>query len=178
MRATCSQAPPITFLPSPALQRTKFVDFRLNLETETIERVFSADPLCVEPTTTIREVFRLLRDKHRGAVLVCKNQVLVGIFTERDALVQMAKGGDYDQPIETVMVRQPMTVPAGTKVADAITKMSHGGYRRLPVVDDQGRPIGVLKVSGILRYFVEHFPQVIYTLPPQPHHAMQEREGA
>ena len=154
------------------------MDFRLNLETETIERVFSADPVCVEPSTTVREVFRLLKDKNRGAVLICEDEVLVGIFTERDALVQMARGGDLDRAIETVMVRDPLTVPTGAKVGDAIMKMSQGGYRRLPVVDDRGRPIGVLKVSGILHYFVEHFPQVIYTLPPKPHHAMQEREGA
>jgi CBS domain-containing protein len=154
------------------------VDFRLNLEADTIEQVFSADPVCVEPTTTIREVFRLLRDKNRGAVLICRDEVLVGIFTERDALVLMAQGADLDRPIEAVMVGPPLTVLKGARVSDAIAKMSQGGYRRLPVIDEHGRPIGVLKVSGILHYFVEHFPQVIYTLPPQPHHAMQEREGA
>lgn len=76
------------------------------------------------------------------------------------------------------MVRQPVTVRKGASVAEAIHKMSAGGYRRLPVVDNDNKPIGVLNVSGILHYFVEHFPSVIYNLPPDPHHAMQEREGA
>jgi CBS domain-containing protein len=154
------------------------VDFRLNLETETIEQVFSADPLCVEPRVSIREVFRLLRERNRGCILICRDQKLVGVFTERDALKLMASAADLDRPIETVMARDPVTVCSGAKVADAITKMAQGGYRRLPVVDAQGTPLGVLKVSGILHYFVEHFPNVIYTLPPDPHHAMQEREGA
>ena len=37
---------------------------------------------------------------------------------------------------------------------------------------------GVLKVSGILHYLVEHFPKVVYTLPPEPHHKTAAREGA
>lgn len=154
------------------------MDFRLNLETETIEQVFSADPLCVEPSTSVRDIFRLLKQRNRGCVLICADGVLVGLFTERDALRLMAAGGDLDRPIEAVMARNPVTVRKGEKVADAITKMSQGGYRRLPVVDANGHPLGVLKVSGILHYFVEHFPNVIYNLPPEPHHAMQEREGA
>jgi hypothetical protein len=56
--------------------------------------------------------------------------------------------------------------------------MSFGGYRRLPIVDDKGRPTGLLKVPGILHYLVEHFPNVVYNLPPTPHHSTQEREGA
>ena len=44
--------------------------------------------------------------------------------------------------------------------------------------DEQNRPLGIVKVSGILRFLVEHFPKVVYTLPPKPHHITQEREGA
>ena len=60
----------------------------------------------------------------------------------------------------------------------AISKMSHGGYRRVPVVDEKGRALSILKVSGILRYLVEHFPDVVYTLPPEPHYRPKSREGA
>ena len=63
-------------------------------------------------------------------------------------------------------------------VGTAIRKMSLGGHRRLPIVDDQGRAVGLVKVSGILHYLVEHFPQTIYNLPPKPHPTTQEREGA
>jgi CBS domain-containing protein len=154
------------------------LDFRLNLETETIREVYSADPLCVEPSAGLRDVFELLRARNRGSVLVCEDGKLVGIFTERDALRLMAAGDTLDRMIGEVMVRNPVQVRVGESVASAIHKMSVGGYRRLPVVDEADRPIGVLNVSGILNYFVEHFPTVIYNLPPEPHHAMQEREGA
>jgi hypothetical protein len=63
-------------------------------------------------------------------------------------------------------------------VASAIAKMAAGGYRRLPIVDEASRPVAVVKLTSILSYLVEHFPKVVYTLPPKPHHKMQEREGA
>jgi CBS domain-containing protein len=71
-----------------------------------------------------------------------------------------------------------VTILSSDTVGVAIAKMSSGGYRRLPLVDEENRPVGMLKVSGILRFLVEHFPKMVYTLPPSPHHRMQQREGA
>jgi branched-chain amino acid transport system substrate-binding protein len=48
----------------------------------------------------------------------------------------------------------------------------------LPIVDELGRPTGILTVQGIMHYLVEHFPAAIYNLPPVPHHSFQQREGA
>ena len=63
-------------------------------------------------------------------------------------------------------------------MAQAIAAMTRGGYRRLPIVDADGRPMGIIKIEGILHYLVEHFPKVIYNLPPEPHYSRQQREGA
>ena len=82
------------------------------------------------------------------------------------------------QQVEQVMTREPQTLSSDNTVGKAISKMSFGGYRRLPIVDNEGHPQGILKVSSILHYLVEHFPEVVYNLPPKPHHNTQEREGA
>jgi CBS domain-containing protein len=76
------------------------------------------------------------------------------------------------------MVRNPVTVRKTDTVAKAISLMSVGGFRRLPIVDDQGQIEGVLKVAGLLHYLVEHFPKVVHTLPPAPHYKVGAREGA
>lgn len=154
------------------------MNFQLNLSGETVEQAFPRDPICVEPQTAIREVFRVLKERRRGCVLVCQDERLVGIFTERDALQLMADGGDMDQPIESVMHRDVTTLSRSDFVGDAIVKMSQGGYRRLPIVDQDGKPTGVLTSKTILHFLVEHFPNVVYTLPPEPHHSIQAREGA
>ena len=76
------------------------------------------------------------------------------------------------------MVPDPVTLSDRDTVGQAIAKMAYGGYRRLPIVDGEGRPQGLVKTSGILHYLVEHFPSVVYNLPPTPHHTPQQREGA
>lgn len=110
--------------------------------------------------------------------MVCEDQRLVGIFTERDALKVLSAGDSLDRPVSTVMVPNPVTLRMNDTVGHAIALMSAGGFRRLPIVDNEGKVQGILKVSGILHYLVEHFPKVVYTLPPSPHHKAATREGA
>ena len=155
------------------------MDFELNLDSETVEEAHPGEPLTVSPSTSLREVFGLLKEHDRGNVIVCDEaRQLVGIFTERDALQLMANRADLDVPISSVMSENPVTLAPTATVGKAIRLMARGGYRRLPVVSGPGQCSGVLKVSGILHYLVEHFPSVIYNLPPEPHHSTQSREGA
>jgi CBS domain-containing protein len=154
------------------------VSFQLNLNTETVDQCHPAEPLCVAPTSSVAEALRQMKEHNRGAVLVCQDQAVIGIFTERDALRMMAAGASFDVPIQQFMTPDPVVLRARDVVGKAITMMAEGGYRRLPIVDEAGRPTGIIRVEGIMHYLVEHFPAVIYNLPPRPHHSTQEREGA
>lgn len=151
---------------------------QLNLNTETVEAVASENPVSVTGDTAVREVLRQMKDQRRGAVLVCHDEKLAGIFTERDALKLMASGASLDVAIDQVMTANPETLSESDTVGTAISKMSRGGYRRMPILDAEQRPKGFVKVAGILHYLVQHFPGIVYNLPPDPHHATQEREGA
>ena len=111
----------------------------------------------------------LLRDQKQGSALVCDGKDLLGIFTERDALEIMAAEGDLDGPVEQVMSTDVMRLPLDASLSVAVRTMAFGGYRRLPILDEQGHPMGVCVASGILRYLVDHFPEIVYTLPPEPH---------
>jgi CBS domain-containing protein len=153
------------------------VDIGSNLRSETVRRAGVLDPVCVEPDRPIAEVLRLLRDLGRGAVLICRGEKLVGIFTERDALRLLALGEDLSRPVETVMTPNPIFTEQTDSVGMAISKMALNGYRRLPVVDGQERPTGMLDVSGIVHWLVDHFPAAVYNLPPVANPATQEREG-
>jgi CBS domain-containing protein len=153
------------------------VDHQLHLH-EAVETAHLEQPLCVEPTTPLRQALGLLKQQATGSCLVCAQGKLVGIFTERDATKLLAEAGNLDRPIETVMTRGPQTARSTDTVASAIEKMSRGGYRRLPVVDGQGKPVGLVSVAGIIHFLVQHFPQTVYNLPPNPNPVMPEREGA
>lgn len=156
----------------------RIVDFQLNLHTESVEHTYPAVPVVVDPATSVRQVLRLMREKSAGSVLICHEKRLRGIFTERDALKLLATGDDLSRPVEEVMTPDPITLRVDDTVATAIRKMSFGGFRRLPMVDGAGRAIGIVRASQIVHYLVEHFPQTVYTLPPEPHPMVHEREGA
>jgi CBS domain-containing protein len=154
------------------------VNFQLNLSSETVDRCDLVKPLCLAPIDTVAEALRQMKDHNCGAVLVCDQQLVIGIFTERDALKMMAARTTFDVPLQQFMTPDPVVLRARDTVGKAITLMAQGGYRRLPIVDDLGRPTGIITVQGIMHYLVEHFPTVIYNLPPAPHHSFQQREGA
>ena len=154
------------------------MDMGLNLNTESVALAQPSPPLIVEPDATVGDVLRLLRLEKRGCVLVCRDDVLQGSFTERDAMRVMAEGGPCDAPIEQFMFRNPPTLRPHDSVTTAIRKLSFSGQRRLPIVDDKGHPLGVIKLSRIVHYLVEHVSKAVYTLPPKPNVLLQEREGA
>ena len=154
------------------------MDFQLSLESEGVGSAYPDQPLATTVDATIGDALKLLRAQRTGAVLICDGAKLVGILTERDALKLMASGADFSQPARTVMSSPPATIPANATVGESIRKMSEGGYRHLPMVDDEGRPTGVVAVYGIVHYLVDHFPSTVYNLPPNPKAATKEREGA
>jgi len=110
--------------------------------------------------------------------MICRDEKLQGICTERDLIKVLAAEGNLNASISTIMVRDPVTLQPRDSLETAINLMSGRGVRQIPVVDAGGRILGVLSARSILHYLVEHFPKVVYTLPPTPHHKPQEREGA
>ena len=154
------------------------MDFQLHLETDTVEQASPSPAVCAAPEESIRTVLQRLREARSGAVMVCRDEKLQGICTERDLIRVLAAEGNLNASISTVMVRDPVTLKPRDSLAAAINLMSGRGVRHVPIVDAGGRIQGVLSASGILHYLVQHFPKVVYTLPPAPHHKTQEREGA
>jgi CBS domain-containing protein len=154
------------------------VDFQLSLDREGVGSAYPDQPLAATITDSVSQVMQLLRAQRTGAMLICEGEKLVGIFTERDALKLMAGGADLSAPVGQVMSREPATIPSNATVGQAIGVMSEGGYRHLPIVEDSGKPTGVVAVHGIVHYLVDHFPETVYNLPPDPKAAPREREGA
>ncbi|WP_148076125.1 CBS domain-containing protein [Bythopirellula goksoeyrii] len=160
------------------------MSFHLSLSTESVMAAYPDDPLIVAPDASVSEVLQLMRAQQTGSVLICSAGKMLGIFTDRDALRWMAKQtdsgnhGSEDQPISELMTREPTSLLATTSVGEAIQLMSAGRYRHLPIIGTNGMPSGMANVHGIVHYLVDHFPDTIYTLPPQPDMAQAEREGA
>jgi predicted transcriptional regulator len=90
----------------------------------------------------------------------------------------MANGTSLTASVREIMSSPPVTIASSATVGEAIRKMSEGGYRHLPIVDSEQKPKGVLAVHGIVHYLVDHFPETVYNLHPDPNSKSREREGA
>ncbi|HEY3395151.1 MAG TPA: CBS domain-containing protein [Lacipirellulaceae bacterium] len=154
------------------------MDFQLSLQSEGVGSAYPDQPLAATANESVGQVLQLLRAQRTGAVLICEGEKLVGILTERDALKLMASGADLKLAVREVMSREPTTILSTATVGEAIRVMAEGGYRHLPIVDSDGKPTGVVAVHGIVHYLVDHFPETVYNLPPDPKSAPRAREGA
>ena len=114
--------------------------------------------LTATPETTVSQAAKLMAKKNVGAVMVVEDERLVGIFTERDALVRViAKGLDTQTtPLAEVMTADPQTVDPGKTFGSALLMMYENGFRHVPVVEE-GKVIGIVSSRNALDPDLEEF---------------------
>jgi CBS domain-containing protein len=137
-------------------------------------------PIVVERGTSVLDAAKLMQKEHVGCVLVVEKGKLDGIFTERDILMKVV-GSMSDltkTKVEEVMTSNPEVLQPDDVLAYALNYMRVGGYRHVPVVDEQERPVGVVSVKNVVDYLADYFPQDVLSLPPRPIRTTKEREGA
>jgi signal-transduction protein with cAMP-binding, CBS, and nucleotidyltransferase domain len=130
---------------------------------------------------TVRQAIELMHQRRLGYILVVEQGRLLGIFTERDVLTKVAgREVDIDRvTVGTLMTTDPECLSADDELVYALNQMSLGGYRHIPLLDDDGRPIGVVAMRHIVDYLVSLFPRDVLNLPPVPPLGIpQVREGA
>jgi CBS domain-containing protein len=116
--------------------------------------IMTKDPFCCEPSDTTQRAAQLMKVRHVGAVLVCDSQGtrhLVGIVTDRDlALRVVAEGLDPKiTPVGDVMTEQVFICRPDDPVDKAIELMERYQVRRIPIVDDEGRIVGIITQGDI-----------------------------
>src|SRR5262249_6873559 len=122
--------------------------------------------VCVSPGTSVSDAITLMKRHGMGCVLVEAERRLVGIFTERDVLFRVV-GGDLDPartPVSQVMTADPETLTMEDELAWVLNMMAVGGFRHVPIVDDDGRPVAVFSVKHIVERLVDFFPTDVLNL--------------
>jgi CBS domain-containing protein len=121
----------------------------------------------VSVDANVEQAIRTMLDRRVGAVAVIdENHRVAGIFTERDVLRRLS----LDQhDARKISVREVMTTPvematSGTTAAEALATMVDRHYRHLPIVDDDGRLLGMLSIRNLLEAQID-------TLTAQLEHA-------
>ena len=107
--------------------------------------------LTAPSSTTVSDAACMMKQSKTGAILVCDNERLVGVFTERDALFRVT-AEDCDPKttsLADVMTPDPQTIHPDKPLGHALHIMYEGGFRNVPVVEN-GQPIGMVSARDAL----------------------------
>ena len=158
-------------------------DLGKTLRAEKIQNLKLREPLAIPHSTTLKDVLERMKAESRGYAVILKGKKVVGIFTERDALMRVAgQGPGYKEslsdPIEKFMTPDPKCLTLEASVADVIRLMSERSYRHVPLLNDKGELQATVGVRDLLGFLAEHFPYEVYNLPPNPQQVPLSAEGA
>jgi CBS domain-containing protein len=117
-------------------------------------------PLTAGPDTSLDVAIKRMRDHGIGCLLVVTDAgALAGILTERDLLQKVAGAGlDLGScQVKDFMSDAPESGRAGHPLAYALHRMIVSDIRYLPLVDDSGRPTGIVSSRDVIAYMAERF---------------------
>jgi CBS domain-containing protein len=101
--------------------------------------------------TTLERAIEMLYRRHIGSIVVVdKDQKCRGIFTERDAIRTVAQKIPLATPLKKVMTKNVITIREGATLSEAMGTIASKGVRHLPVIDRQGKIVGMLSIRGFL----------------------------
>jgi CBS domain-containing protein len=160
------------------LQERGQINLREILSTTCVQNLDITQVPLLDRELSINAAAAAMRQMRQGSALVCEGEQLVGIVTERDVLRAVGATHRMEDSLDTLMTTRPKTVALDDTLSDVVSWMDRGGYRRLPVVDAQGRPAGVIDVTTVVNYLVEHMPAVVYNQASRRTLIVQECEGA
>ena len=130
-------------------------EFRGELLGESLDALGMTPPETIDAGADVNDAIRRMHDKGIDCVLVTEGDQLVGIFTDRDAVLKVAGGAaGGTRPIGELMTHDPVVLRHDETIAVAINKMAVGGFRHIPIVED-GRPLGVITARDVFHHLVE-----------------------
>lgn len=105
---------------------------------------------------TVRSVVTLLAERRIGCVPVMEGGKVIGIFSERDLVRQIAKTGStvLDAPVSEVMTSPAYTVEPGMSVLTALSLITQRRMRHLPVCEGD-RLIGFISIGDLVKYRID-----------------------
>ena len=128
-----------------------------NLLADRVSVLKPKQPITIEPNMPVRDVLQLMVNQKIGCLIIADEGRPIGIFSERDALMKLNVDVEEfgDRPVSDFMTQNPHTLEANAKLVFALQRMDVGGYRHLPIVDDEGELTGIVSVRDILQYLAK-----------------------
>jgi CBS domain-containing protein len=137
--------------------------------SDTVTLLAPSEPLRLTADATVHEAIQKMVANRRAAVVIVDAEGhLAGIFTERDVLTRVVGTGRdvHRTRLGEVMTPEPEALSPQDRICYAINRMNNAGYRTVPLVDADRRPIGIVTVNDIVKWLAEIFPEAVLNLRP------------
>jgi CBS domain-containing protein len=120
---------------------------------KSVQELMTSNPQTVEPSATVVEAAKVMKERDTGIVPVVQGDRLVGTITDRDVAVRVVAEGKDPQSttVSEVASKDVVTVEPGQNLDEALRLMAKHQVRRLPVVDDDGTLVGIVSQADVAR---------------------------
>ena len=116
-----------------------------------IGKMITRKPISVDPGDSLAAVARLMEQENVGAIVVTERDKPTGIVTDRDlALATCVRGLTPNNAIVTVMSHPVSTIREDEGVLDATKQMMDQSVRRLPIIDEDGKLVGLVSADDLV----------------------------
>jgi CBS domain-containing protein len=133
-----------------------------------LREILRRDLIHCGPSQPIENVAQLMRDNDVGAVVVVKDGKPVGIVTDRDITLRcVADKVERVSPVEAIMTKQVETVSIDEGIFEVIRVMKRNEVRRVPVVDDTGKAVGLVSFGDVYQLVGQELSDLLAPVSPK-----------
>ena len=117
---------------------------------KSIQEAMTSNPTTVTPTTTAQEAARTMKSEDVGSLPIVERNKLVGVITDRDLAIRIvAEAKGLDTPVAEIASKDVVTIDPQQSLEEAARLMANNQVRRLPVVEEDGKLVGILAQADI-----------------------------
>jgi CBS domain-containing protein len=120
---------------------------------QTIRDFMTGNPRSVSPDSTIQDAAKIMRDEDAGVVPITEGDNLAGVITDRDIAIRaVAEGRDGQTTVREIASQDVVTIDPEQELDEALRLMAQHQVRRLPVVEEDGRLVGIVSQADVARH--------------------------
>ena len=129
--------------------------FEANLVDVPLSDVTHHTPLTIEPGALAADAVRQMQDAGVGCLLVQERDgTLRGVLSERDLLMKLPDTSLDGVMVRDLMTSDPVVLRADDSIAVALHKMAVGGFRHIPLVEENGHATGIVSARDVFRHIL------------------------
>ena len=119
---------------------------------QTVQEAMTSNPTAITPDTTVQEAARVMKTEDVGALPIVEDGRLTCVVTDRDLAIRgLAEGTSPETPVRDIASKDVATIDPQQSLEEAARMMAEHQVRRLPVVEEDGRLVGMLAQADVAK---------------------------